>query len=123
MSREYDVTECSEECGLLVAGKATWYTADMAVEDIVRDRHENGMDAYCPGCGTRIGIDERGPWREARVPMAALEYMVEFVPTCPPDGPYPSGCPAETDGSGDFCTRCWVSAALRAAEEANSNAD
>lgn len=74
-------------------------------------------------CGD-TSMDAMAPeWREvgeAMVPRAALEYMVEFVLGCPPEGPYPSDCSAETDGSGEICTRCWVTAALKAVEEAES---
>jgi len=72
--REYGVDRCGEGCGTT----RRWQHAPD--EWRARLHHNDPLwkhvtymrVAYCPACGTRVGIDERGPWRECMVPRAAL---------------------------------------------------
>jgi len=115
--REYGVEKCSEECGVFVASKPSihhmWTVA--VTGKLVAMQGDD--PSFCPHCNTKFGIDERGPWREAMVPRAALEWLakrvvdVELVGT-----PY-----AEHDGSAPAAI-C-IEAALAAAEEATPDAD
>ena len=73
MSREYGVEKCSEECGVTRFFDTTqrwWWHSRLP------------NPGYCDTCGTRVGIDERGPWREAMVPkekfLAACYRMQDW---------------------------------------------
>lgn len=137
--REYGVEKCV--CGnvtcIVDRGRALgWF---MPTND---GRWDPGVGPFfCWKCGTRVGIDERGPWREAMVPRAALEWVADIA------GGKFNDCPIS--GNGDFddlpdnwcqmcvvrdpdgalhedcrCDRkecrveeCWIAAALKAAEE------
>lgn len=101
-----------------VSELADRYDAVMALDEAaLADLHrraeafERAVEWSKPSCGTRVGIDERGPWREQMVPRAALEWACGFadVTGCPP------GSVKLCDGD---CEHCWLQAALKAAEEA-----
>jgi hypothetical protein len=78
--REYGVKVCSEECAVTavetlgVTGDRIWTARQPEVDEEFSDV------AYCPACGTKLGIDERGPWRERMVPRAALEEANAKLP-------------------------------------------
>ena len=120
--REYDVKVCGEECGRTVWRSSYW---------LVKDDAGSGGDCYgssfhCPKCGTRVGIDERGPWREAMVPRAALEWAVRQIDGCV----YRDGRECAVVESGEENEDCFdgicfehrMQAALKAAEEASDAA-
>jgi len=120
--REYGVSVCSENCGLLITSCSGWTSDDPAVSDIVRDRIENNMEAHCPGCGCRVGADPNGSWREVWVPVGVAEWIAGWIRTCPECGPYPKTCPADTglvavEEDGGTCIQCWVDSALKAVGE------
>jgi hypothetical protein len=120
--REYDVEVCSEECGRTkLQGHEkhwlVWQTVALTAGIVVISK---GSPGYCPACGTRVGIDERGHWRERMVPRSSLEWMMEFTSQCPENAEYPDDCPAETGVlGGRECVECWTRAAIKAAEEAS----
>jgi hypothetical protein len=102
--REYDVEVCSEECRWTEFRDGDWYLPNRETGDAWR--WTGDWPCYCPKCGTRVGIDERGPWRERMVPRAALEWLAErharaLVGQLTPE-----------DHSWQ-----WIEAALKAAEE------
>lgn len=95
--REYGVTSCSEECGnTTLHGEHDWVVFE---------------DWFCPVCGTHVGIDERGPWREAMVPRAALEYVAKCWARYDPGEVNPDEAIA-------YALKHAENAALKAAEEA-----
>ncbi len=76
-TREYGVTECSEECRRFIASKPTidwmWTVAQMG-----RLANTQGDDpSFCAGCDSKFGIDERGPWRQRMVPAAERDHLRE----------------------------------------------
>jgi len=106
--REYGVEVCSEECGrtVLAAHDTHWIIWEFAGEVMI----SKGRAGYCPACGTRVGIDERGSWRESMVPRAALEYMAECW------GRYDPG-EINPDEAIAYALKHAEDAALKAAEE------
>jgi hypothetical protein len=73
--REYGVTVCSEECG------KTRFDDGWMVQ-CYKSAISFGVEFRCPHCGTRVGVDEDGPWREAMVPkekfLAACYRMQDW---------------------------------------------
>ena len=103
--REYGVRTCSEECGnTTLHGEHGWFVFGVGLV-------ENEADWFCPVCGTRVGIDERGPWREAMVPRAALEYVAKCWARYDPGEVNPDEAIA-------YALKHAENAALKAAEEA-----
>jgi hypothetical protein len=117
--REYGVEVCSEECGETRIGLISvmyglhWWHEEIDTV-IVR-----GGERFCPSCGTRVGIDERGPWREAMVPRAALEWLAGISEGCAQVSPCPANKPLSDANKEALCRECLVQAALKAAEEAS----
>lgn len=114
--REYGVTVCSEECGVarLDIGdrcEAPYWFVQLEGRLLVD---------FCPDCGTRVGIDEKGAWRAAMVPRAALEWLAEQCDDCPdlPGHECPVAHLDNEDMPEGACYKCWVDAALKAAGEA-----
>lgn len=90
MMREYDVTECSEECGACQVEEIEaregepwrgWVFEKFAVcmihptTRILLNLAGRPNGWHCPACGTRVGIDERGPWREHMVPASEADRL------------------------------------------------
>lgn len=154
--REYDVEKCACGACKLVSDHSSlpWEWAAWGARKL----------NYCPSCGTRVGIDERGPWREAMVSRAALmklawQYHAHVLLLCASDeeiaeseevwlehlagvgidgaalkAPEEAMVPREAlewlaGEMADFCSCCgedaipqtWIVAALKAAEEADSD--
>jgi hypothetical protein len=115
--REYGVTACSEECGLTVWRSSYWLVKDDAGSGGVC----YGSSFHCPKCGTRVGIDERGPWREQMVPRAALEWLAGISEGCAQVSPCPAAKLLSDANREAACRECLVQAALKAAEEATQS--
>ena len=112
MSREYGVEKCSEECGVTRFFDTTqrwWWHSRLP------------NPGYCDTCGTRVGIDERGPWREQMVPRAALEWLAGISEGCAQVSPCPANKPLSDANKEALCRECLVQAALKAAEEATQS--
>lgn len=110
MSREYGVEKCACGACKLVRDHSSlpWEWAAWGARKL----------NYCPSCGTRVGIDERGPWREQMVPRAALEWLAKQMPDCP-------AVLDRRDAEGNVvcfgeCVDCWLQAALKLAEDGSN---
>jgi hypothetical protein len=91
-------------------GEANYYEA-------LASKHTIG---FCIYCDAKLGINERGPWREAMVPRAALEWLAGISEGCAQVSP----CPAAVlsyDKRDAACRECLMQAALKAAEEASDD--
>jgi hypothetical protein len=77
---------------------------------------------FCAGCNMKFGIDERGPWREAMVPRAALEWLAGISEGCAQVSPCPANKPLSDANKEALCRECLMRAALKAAEEASDDA-
>ena len=148
--REHDVERC--ECGKFVAIKPSihyiWTMAQTG--NVVAMQGDD--PGFCPHCNTKFGVDAEGPWREAMVPKAALEWACGELGEIAADGGEciydtfygsnlaklaPPICPARTMEGDYICKEChdanlpfmrncfsaiYVRAALAAAEEAKPGA-
>lgn len=109
--REYGVEKCACGACKLVRDHSSlpWEWAAWGVRKL----------NYCPSCGTRVGTDERGPWREEMVPRAALEWLADMSEGCAQVSPCPANKPLSDANKEALCRECLVQAALKAAEEAS----
>jgi len=85
-------------------GEANYYEA-------LASKHTIG---FCIYCDAKLGIDERGPWREAMVPRAALEYVAGCWARYDPGEVNPDEAIA-------YALNHAENAALKAAEEATQS--
>jgi hypothetical protein len=107
--REYGVGSC--ECGNVRIGGS--------MQDLWKDGGCLRDDTFfCCSCGTRVGIDERGPWREQMVPRAALEWLAGISEGCAQVSPCPAAKLLSDANREAACRECLLQAALKAAEEA-----
>ncbi len=64
-TRKHDVTVCSEECCYLKYDTIECMNSVLEVGWLHSGDYRANLRKYCPICWTRVGIDKRGPWREA----------------------------------------------------------
>lgn len=73
--KEYEVRWCSDDCKeTRVHNLGYWYSVHGGEQYAITGHFRDGP-AFCWKCGTMVGVDGKGPWREKTVPESKLHNL------------------------------------------------